>query len=169
MSKRLYFLLPDLASTHALTAELVEQGIPKEQIHILADHTTPLDGLPEANFMQKSDFKNGVELGLGAGGVAGLVGGLLAVTFPPAGLVLGGGALLAMSLAGAGVGALVSGIIAQEIPNHELEAFESAIEAGQLLMIVDVPKVRLDEMLALIHDHHPEVTIGTTEPKARSY
>lgn len=167
MSKRLYFLLPDVESTRALTGELVTTGIDQEQIHILANHFTPLDGLPEASFLQKSDFKTGVEIGVGAGGVAGLIGGLLAVSFPPAGLVLGGGAILAMSLAGAGAGALVSGLVAQDIPNHELEAFEGAIEEGQLLMIVDVPKVRLDEMLALIRDHHPEVTIATTEPNPR--
>ena len=164
--KHLYFLLPDLASTRALVDELTATGIAREQLHVIANHFTELDGLPEADARQKSEFTHGIEMGLGAGGAAGLLGGLLAVTFPPAGLVLGGGAILAATLVGAGVGAVVYGLVAQDIPNHEVEAFEEAIIEGKLLMIVDIPKTREDELVALINDHHPEVEIGVLDKRS---
>jgi len=164
MSKRLHFLVPDVATCKAIVDELNEMGIPESQTHVIGNHFTPLNGLHEATFLQKSEFTHGVEEGLGVGGVAGLLGGLLAVTFPPAGLVLGGGALLVSALAGAGLGAVVSAIVAKDIPNRKLQAFEDAISEGQLLLLVDVPKKEVDSVVDVIHKHHPEVEIGMTSP-----
>nr|VFK78450.1 MAG: hypothetical protein BECKSD772D_GA0070982_101524 [Candidatus Kentron sp. SD] len=164
MSKRLYFLVPDVDTCRAIVGELGEAGIPESHTHVIGNHFTPLDGLHEASFLQKSEFTHGVEEGLGVGGAAGLIGGLLAATFPPAGLVLGGGALLASTLAGAGLGALVSAVVAKDIPSRKLEAFEDAINAGELLLLVDVPKKRIEKLVDIIQGHHPEVEIGMTTP-----
>ncbi len=49
--------------------------------------------------------------------------------------------------------------------SSRLKAFEAALEAGELLMIVDVPKndvARVSELVVEVH--HPEVDIGGTEP-----
>nr|VFJ46599.1 MAG: hypothetical protein BECKDK2373C_GA0170839_101535 [Candidatus Kentron sp. DK]VFJ46759.1 MAG: hypothetical protein BECKDK2373B_GA0170837_101418 [Candidatus Kentron sp. DK] len=161
MSKRLYFLVPDVAICKAIVDEIRAFGIPESHTHVIGNHFTPLDGLHEANFLQKSEFTHGIEEGLGMGGVAGLLGGLLAVTFPPAGLVLGGGAMLVSTLAGAGFGAVVSAMVAKDIPNRELESFEDAIAKGQLLLLVDVPKKQADALIDRIRDHHPEAEIST--------
>lgn len=164
MSRRLYFLVPDTATCKAIVAELRDIEIRESHTHVIASHTVPLEGLHEASLLQKTEFKHGLEEGLGFGGVAGLLGGLLAVTFPPAGLVLGGGALLASTLAGAGLGALVSALITKDIPNRQLAAFQSAIAAGQLLLMVDVPKQRVKEVIELIRSHHPEADIAVAQP-----
>lgn len=166
MSKRLYFLLPDVETSKNVVGELSEFGISERHIHVIGNHFTPLEGLHEASFLQKSDFNHGLEYGLGVGGAAGLLGGLLAVTFPPAGLVLGGGAVLATALAGAGAGAVVSALVAKDMPNRELERFQRAIAAGEILMLVDVAKADVDEVLELIRQHHPEADIGFTKPPA---
>nr|VFJ45247.1 MAG: hypothetical protein BECKFW1821A_GA0114235_100911 [Candidatus Kentron sp. FW]VFJ47805.1 MAG: hypothetical protein BECKFW1821B_GA0114236_100319 [Candidatus Kentron sp. FW] len=166
MSKRLYFLVPDVVTCKEIVKELNEVGVPDSHTHVIGNHSTPLDGLHEASFLQKSEFKHGVEEGLGVGGAAGLLGGLLTVTFPPAGLVLGGGALLASALAGAGLGAIISAVVAKDIPSRKLEAFEDAIAAGQLLLLVDVPKKQVNSLIDIIHKHHPEVEIGTTAPSS---
>ncbi len=168
MSKRLYFLLPNTQITAIIVQELMDFGIPESHIHVIGNHLTPLEGLHEASFLQKSEFNYGVELGLGVGGAAGLLGGLLAVTFPPAGLVLGGGAILATTLAGAGAGAVVSALVARDIPNHKLNAFEHAIALGELLLLVDVPKSKVNAILELIKEHHPEVEIGITKSMPRT-
>jgi hypothetical protein len=160
MSKRLYFLVPDVDTCQVLVRELRELGIAEHSIHIVGNHFTPLEGVQEASFLQKTEFSHGLEVGLGFGGAAGLLGGLLAITFPPAGLVLGGGALLASALAGAGVGALVSGLVAKDIPSRALRAFEDAIAAGELLLIVDVPRLQVDAVMDLIRTHHPGATVN---------
>ncbi len=164
MTKRLHFLVPDVDTCRAIVEELAEFGIAERHTHVIASHTTPVRGLHEASFVQKSEFKHGIEEGLGVGGVAGLLGGLLVVTFPPAGLALGGGALLLTTLAGAGLGGLVSALVAKDVPSRQLEVFEEAIAAGALLLLVDVPKAQADAVADLIRKHHPEAQIGVSRP-----
>jgi hypothetical protein len=49
-------------------------------------------------------------------------------------------------------------------PNSRLKDFEDAIAKGELLMMVDVPKARVDEITKLVQLHHPEAEVEGTEP-----
>jgi hypothetical protein len=164
MSKRLYFMLPDAQTCHRVVAELKEAKIPERHMHAIADAEQSLQGLPKASTLQKSELLHGLEAGLGVGGAAGLLGGLLTITFPPAGLALGGGAMLATALAGAGFGALVSGLVANDIPNHKIQAFENGIYEGRILLIVDVPRKKTVKFIDMIREHYPEAEISVCEP-----
>ena len=86
------------------------------------------------------------------------------MTFPPAGLVLGGGAVIAMTLAGASFGSVVSLLIARDIPNHELQTFQTGVAQGQTLLILDIPTLRVDEISKLVKNTHPETQIGVAKP-----
>jgi hypothetical protein len=105
--RRLYFLAPSVDTAGAIVDDLLLARIEERHIHLIAKEGTPLGDLPEASLLQKSDFIPAIEKGLAVGGATGVVAGIVATTFPPAGLVLGGGAVLAIALAGAGVGALL--------------------------------------------------------------
>ncbi len=93
-----------------------------------------------------------------------MLAGLAAVTFPPGGLVLGGGAVLATTLAGAGFGAVVAPMIGVSAPNSQIKEFESAVNDGQYLMMVDTDKDKVATVKETIREKHPEVTIEGTEP-----
>jgi hypothetical protein len=162
--RRLYFLLPDITLTNQVVDELLLKRIDDHHIHVVAKEGTPLGDLPEANLLQKSDFIPAVERGLAVGGITGMLAGLAAITFPPAGLVLGGGAVLGTSLAGAGVGAWVSGMIGVDVRNTQIDRFESALDKGEFLIMVDVPKESVEDIENLVHSHHPQVEMGGTEP-----
>ncbi len=162
--RRLYFLLPDVTTARAIVDELLLAHIPFEHIHVLARANTPLDELPEAGLAQKTDLVPALERGLAVGGTVGALAGLAAVVFPPAGVVAAGGAILFGALGGAGFGAWVSSMVGVSLPNSRLQRFEKAIEQGMILMMVDVPKDRVDEYEELIRSHHPEVDIEGTEP-----
>lgn len=164
--RRLYFLVPSIESASQIVDELLLARIEERHIHIVGkDHHAMHDAhLPEADLMQTSDFIPAIERGLAFGGATGLLAGIAAVTFPPAGLVLGGGAILGISVMGAGVGAWVSGMIGVSVPNTQLHDFEAAVEKGELLMIIDVPKPRVDEVTDLVKRHHPEAEVEGTEP-----
>ena len=168
MSNRIYFLLPDSKSCKAVVEDLLQSGVKEKHIHVVGNRFTPLEGMKQASSLQTSELKHGVELGLSVGGAAGLLGGLLAVSFPPAGVVLGGGALLAAALAGAGGAALVSALIAKDIPNHKLQAFQDAVSAGQLLLLVDVSRHHLDAVLQIVRRHRPEAEIYMSEASAHN-
>jgi len=127
---------------------------------------TPLleANLPEANLLQESDFIPAVERGVAIGGATGILAGIAAVALPGVGLVLGGGAILGIGLAGAGVGAWISGMIGISVPSSRLQEFEKAIDEGSLLMMVDVPKAQVEDITTLVKTHHPEAHIEGTEP-----
>jgi hypothetical protein len=150
--------------THKVVDELLLARIEERHIHVIAKENSPMEDLPEATLLQKSDFVPALERGVALGGATGVVAGLVALAFPPAGLVLGGGAVLSIALAGAGVGAWLSSMIGIDAPNSRLKAFEEAIEKGEFLMLVDVPKDRVDEIDELVKQHHPEAKIEGTEP-----
>ncbi len=169
--RRLYFLVPTIESATQIVDELLLARIEERHIHIAAKdhHALEEKNLPEANLLQESDFVPALERGLAVGGATGLFAGIVAVSFPPAGLILGGGAILALSLAGAGVGAWISSMIGADVPNSQLKEFQQAIDAGQLLFMLDVPKVRVDEISELVKKHHPEAEIEGTEPTVPAF
>ena len=162
--RRLYFMVPDIDTANTVVDELLLKRVDDHHIHVVAKEGTPMGDLPEANLLQKSDFIPAMERGLAVGGITGVLAGIAAVTFPPAGLILGGGAILGTSLAGAGIGAWISGMIGMDVPNTQIEKFESAIEKGEVLMMIDIPKTRVEEIEALIQQHHPDADMGGTEP-----
>jgi|WetSurMetagenome_2_1015567.scaffolds.fasta_scaffold04176_9 hypothetical protein len=161
MRRRLYFLLPTVAHCKALVTDLRAQGVSNNQIHVVARDDIELEGLHQANALQKTELAHGLEWGVGLGGIAGLLGGLLAVTFPPAGILLAGEAiLLGTTLAGAGFGAVVSALVAGDIPNHELDNFQDKIALGEILLLLDISTSHVAMVIDLIKSHHPEAEIG---------
>lgn len=164
--RRLYFLIPSVDSAKTIVDELLLARVEARHIHIAAadHHALTEANLPEANLLQESDFVPAVERGLAIGGATGIIAGIAAVAIPGAGLVLGGGAILGIGLAGAGVGAWISGMIGISAPSSRLKEFETAIAEGQLLMMVDIPKARVDEITTAVKQHHPEAHIEGTEP-----
>lgn len=161
--KRLYFLVPNVELAHKIVDELLIARIPDKHIHVLAKRGTPLGDLPEASLLQKTDFIPAVERCMALGGLAGTLAGLIAVSIPPAWPVVAGGIILATALGGAGIGAWLGGMVGMNVGNTRLKQFETAIEQGELLIMVDVPMMRVDEIEALVKQHHPEAELGGTE------
>ena len=167
--RRIYFLVPDISATKRIVNELLLARIEEKHIHVIAKRGTPLEDLPEASLLQKSDFVPAVQQGLALGGSTGVLAGLVAVALPPASTVVAGGILLASALAGAGVGAWVSGLVGMSIGNRRIKEFEDAIEAGHFLVLADVSADRVEEIEERVKQHLPEVEIETTEPKVPAF
>jgi len=169
--KRLCFLSPDLLHAQRVVNDLREAGIAEKQIYVIAKSDSAglnsgvLTDLPDEG-PEGDDFLAGYERGLAFGGTAGLLAGLLIVTFPPAGLVLGGGAILLIQLAGAGLGGLLAGIAGAAYHNSRLEKFESALDSGQILIMVDVPRRETQRIEEIIRKQDPQILIEGVEPPA---
>lgn len=162
--KRLYFLLPDVESARRVVEDLLVRRVEERHIHLIARSGIPLEDLPEASLAQKTDLIPSLERGVAIGGATGAIAGLIAIAIPPAGLILGGGAVLALAVAGAGFGAWASSLFGISIPNSQIKHFEEAIGRGEILMMIDVPKQQQHEITSLIQTHHPEVQVHGTEP-----
>lgn len=162
--RRMYFLVPDLETTRTIVDELLLARVDERHIHVLARRGTPLEELPEASFVQKTDFLPALEQGVAVGGATGALAGLVALALPVGGLVLGGGAVLAASLAGAGLGAWWSSMIGASVGNRRLKDYEDAIERGEVLVMVDVPKDKVHKIQDLVQAHHPEAECKGCDP-----
>jgi hypothetical protein len=166
--RRLYVLIPKVENCKQVVQELETLGIPEHHLHVVASIAQHLEGLPEATVWQKTELAHGIEWGIGLGGIAGLLGGVMAVAFPPPGLILGGGALLAGAAAGAGLGGIVSAMLGSHEHNHTLDRFRAEINRGRILLMVDAPSRQVEEIQTLIRRHHPEAEIKIAEHQASS-
>jgi len=162
--RRIYFLLPDEHSAQTIVNELLLMRVEWRHIHMIANHNVPLKDLPEATLAQRSDLLPALARGTAAGGLTGMLAGLVALAFPPAGLTIAGGAVVAITLCGAGFGAWTATMIGVDVPNTRLRRFEQAIEKGELLMMIDVAKDRVEEIEEMIRLHHAEAEIQGTDP-----
>ena len=156
--QRLYFVIPTIESCRTIVNELLLARIEERNMHVMdKDDHVPAD-LPQANLLQKSDFVPAVERGITIGGGTGLFAGILAFSFQSAGLEVGGFAILAICLAGGGIGAWIAGMIGVDVPNTHLKPFMPALNSGNLLLIVDVKRHRVHEIEEMIKNLHPEAS-----------
>src|SRR5690554_1145809 len=70
--RRLYFLLPDVASAERTVDDLLLARVEDRHLHVLARRGTDLGNLREASALQKTDLIHGAEIGMMVGGVGGL-------------------------------------------------------------------------------------------------
>lgn len=165
MRRRLYFLLPDIHHAKGIVNELLLSRVEERHIALIARDDVTLENLPEASFLQKSDFIPALERSALIGGATGLLAGLVATTIPGMNIVLAGWVMITgATVAGAGIGALAGTLISVDVPNSRLAPFQKAIEQGEVLMLVDVPYDRVEEISKLIKKHHQEVQIEGVEP-----
>mgnify|MGYP001166058626 FL=1 len=162
--KRIYFMVPNADVARTIVNELLLARVEERNMHILAKEGTDMHELPEASLMQKSDFVPAVQRGLALGGVIGTLAGLVGIAVAPGAAVIAGGVLLASSLTGAGVGAWLSGMVGISVDNTRHTQFEAAIERGEILMMIDVPISRVEEIDELVKSHHPEAELEGTDP-----
>lgn len=169
MRRRLYFILPDRASAESIERELLLARIDDHHIHFMARDDMDLGSLPRANLLQRSDIVHGMELGLMTGGVTGTVAGLGLYLFPRLSEAIGMGAVLILAVLGAAIGAWAAGMIGVSIPNSRLKSFKQALEGGHILLMVDVPHGRINEIRELILSHHPEAASGGQETQLPAF
>ena len=167
--RRLYFMVPDVATGKKVVDELLLAHVEWKHIHVLAKRGTPLEDLPEASFWQKSDIIPAMLRAVPMGGGTGILCGLVALALEPHLVVAGGAVLLASSLAGVGVGVWVGGMVGLNVGNTRLKTFQAAIERGELLIITDVPRDRVEEITARINTTHPEAHPEGTEPRVPAF
>ncbi|MFD1122591.1 hypothetical protein ACFQ2T_08775 [Methylophilus flavus] len=164
MRRRLYFVLPNVKSAHALMDELLLNRIEENHIHFHADQQQSLGNLPKADAMEKSDVVYSAMGGFLFGAIVGLFGGMLAYMVPwwfgevpltviPYCMVLGAIACAAWAAA-----------VATAAPSYRIRSYKNEIEQGSILMIVSVPLRRLNEIRHRLVNAHPEATYSGVWP-----
>jgi len=170
MRRRIYWLLPDLASARRTMDDLLLARISEPHIHFVAREDADMSGLHPANVLQTSDVVRSAQAGLVIGGAVGAVlGTIVALFFPIVGDTREWGMIAVLAIVGAGFGAWSSSMIGISTPNNRLKRFEPAIEQGQILLMVDVPHSRVDEVEARLQALHPEAHLEGVEPNIPAF
>jgi hypothetical protein len=169
MRRRLYWLLPDVDSATRCANDLLLARIEDRHMHFLARRGTPLGELHEASMMQKSDVRHGALLGAVIGGI---MGGLVAValSFMPLGTwTIGHVGVLLLIGFGIFFGIWAATLVGISVPNSRLRRFADAIEHGAVLLIVDVPFLRVDDIHLLLEKKHPEARWEGVDPTVPAF
>ncbi len=168
--KRIFFLVPTVDTAISIVDELRNSAIPDQDIYVVGKdhHRLQMAHLHEAGILQTTGLLRSLKRGLVLGVVGGIILGILINLIIPESTELGIGLVAALGLFGAAFGAWVSTLIGASTPNPRVWKFESNIRAGKLLILIDVPNSREEEIIALVKLHHPEAMIeGYVSPKAK--
>jgi hypothetical protein len=170
MRRRIYWLLPDLTSAKRTMDDLLLARIAEQHMHFVAREDSDMTGLHAANILQTSDVIRAAQAGLVIGGAVGASLGILAaVFFPIVGTEPQWGIAAVLAVLGGAFGAWSSSMIGVSTPSSRLKRFESAIEQGQILLMVDVPRSRVDEIDSRLEALHPEARLEGVEPNIPAF
>lgn len=165
MSRRIYWLIPDVASAQRTVNELLLAHVPIKKIHCIGRESVGLSNLHPANVLQTTDVIYAAELGLLVGGTMGVVAGLLVAMYYPLGFQsMEWGVVAILGVVGALMGAWSSSLIGISVPSHRLSRFKAAIERGEILLMVDVPGLQVKRIEALLQASHPEARFEGEDP-----
>jgi len=165
MRLRMYVTLPDVQSARQLANDLLLARIEDKHMHFLARRGTDLGELHQATYLQKTDAVNGAFRGGLIGGVMGVVIGAVIVYAMHTELA----AVLIGAIVGAFLGAWVSSMVGLQIGNSSLKEFEKDVAEGKILLMLDVPSGRYEEIRAIIARTHPEAADRGNEPTVPAF
>lgn len=169
MRKRIYWLLPSLASARRVMDDLLLARVDNRHIHFMARESVDLSGLHEANLLQSTDFVRSAQMGMVLGAAIGAAAGAL-LTLSWLGDTLSKPALVAaLAAVGAGFGAWSASMIGASMPSQRLRRFEPALARGEILLMVDVPNQRINEIEAMLHAKHQEGHDEGIEPNVPAF
>jgi len=169
MKRRLYVILPDLASAIQTANDLLMARIDDRHMHFLGKRGMSMGVLHEASLLQKSDVRHALFLGAGLGALGGMLLGVYLKLNPIGDFSFGAGTFLLATLGGVAFGAWTSTLIGLSTPNSMLKRFEPEIETGKILLMVDVPVARVEEIEDLITRRHPEAVDRGVEPSMPAF
>lgn len=164
MRRRMYYVMPDLASARRIMDDPLLAGIEQRHVHFLAMPGTSMDGLHECNVLQKTDLVHGAQLGLVIGALLGCAGGGLLVAYALTELHLQIATVIGTSLLGALLGTWVSSMVGSAIPNSRLQQFDTLIHQGCILLMIDVPEHKVERVKTLLGERHPEARDRGLDP-----
>jgi hypothetical protein len=158
MRRRLYVVLPDMASARQTANDLLLARIEDRHMHFLGRRDVSLGELHEASVLQKTDVRHAFFLGAGIGVVGGAALGVILKLADVDGLAFNVGNLIACTVGGLILGAWMATLVGVSTPSIKLKAFETDLESGKILLMVDVPHARVEEIQQLLQHRHPEAS-----------
>ncbi|TQV89256.1 hypothetical protein [Aliikangiella coralliicola] len=163
--KRLYFLTKNIDSTESISHDIHAAGITDWDFHVLSKNDKGLyqRHIHSANMLQKTDFIHSAEIGVLKGTAIGLTVALVLSQIPIHDKQVPFEILIGIFLAGILFGAWHGGLFGAQNENFRLKPFHDKIEEGYYLIMIDVAKKQVDEIVELMKSKHPEARYCTKD------
>lgn len=159
MKRRLYFLFPSEKDAHGAVESLSEAGIQWQHVHALGKKDQEFHTLPMATKWQATNLRARIARWIWDGELA--LFALLVIAFVIA-LFLGMFSGAVLLLIAAALLVAVGAYYATRIPEMSLDEFKEALCHNEILLMVDVPYRRVNEIEQLMRKHPGAVAQGTS-------
>lgn len=153
-------LYDDLEDAREAVDELIEVGVPRSEISLVARDVSGEYGayIDDDTEEVGEAAAGGAVGGAVVGGMMGLLVGLGAFAIPGLGPVIAAGPLAA-ALAGAGIGAATGGVLGAlvewGIPEAEAGYYAEGVRRGGTLLAVRVPETQVEDVVEIMNDYNP--------------
>jgi hypothetical protein len=153
MLHRLFFLLPDEASSMSLIDDLEATGISRDHLHAVTGNGRRPERLPPATPGQQRDRVWRIEHWLWNGNLVVFALATIGLAYSvyagqTASAVLATAVMIASFTAGA--------LFVYRMPDTHLGELRYPLSHGEVVLMVDVPKNRVAEIERLVEQRHPE-------------
>ena len=170
MRRRTFWLMPDPASARRAMHDLVQARVDVARIHFAAADGADMTGLHAANVWQTSDLVHAAKTGWVVGTACGIVIGLIAaLLFPIVGDEPEWELAVMLGVLGGVTGAWSASMIGISIPSPRLQRFEGAMAQGWILLMVDLPRSRAQDIETLMRTAHPEALFEGGEQQVPAF
>src|SRR4030095_6828910 len=158
MAKTIVGMFDSLADANSALRELVDMGVPRNDISLVAGDTKGEYTTTTGNL---SDEMSGAAAGAGTGAILGGIGGLLvglgALAIPGVGPLIAAGPI-ATTLLGAGVGAAAGGLLGAlvdvGVPEDEANYYAEGVRRGGVLVSVRAEDAMVDRVVSILERHN---------------
>jgi hypothetical protein len=154
MDKIVVGVFNDFTAAQLMAPDLLNAGIPKEAISVLAPDTTAEAARyfsPSSTTHSEAEPDIGTRAALG--GLGGLLIGAAVLTLPGLGLLFAAGplaTLIAGAVAGTATGSLISALNGMGIPEYEAQAYKAGIREGHSHVLVRTEATNVERVADLM-------------------
>ncbi len=163
--KCLYYLSPDLGSTHRISDDLHDVGVSDFYLHVIARDKAGLkkEHIHSSNWLETRDIIRDGFIGAFLGFLGGLLLAGLLDYFQVFGVEPPG--IINIMLVGLVTlfGAWVGGLTGVASENKKLEKFHDELDAGKNLILIYALKEQEDQIREMMEAKHPEAQLVATD------
>lgn len=128
-----------------------------------------MEGLPRARLRDRSALFGSLTRGGVIGGVLGLLAGWVALTVAVVDLGIGPGLIVVTGLIGVVLGAWLAGMIGVSEPNRRVRRYQDEIDAGKVLMMVDLPDSDITATEEMLKGRYPGIDVIGADPHTPAF
>lgn len=162
--KCMYYLAPNLVSTHEISDDLHDVGINDWLLHVISRDEEGLkkEKLHSSNWLETTDLLRDGFIGANLGFIGGVLLAGALMFFEPFGPNIPGVALFFLVAVATLFGAWAGGLVGFDSENRKIRRFHDDIEEGEFLILIYAPKGKGEAIKAMMAERHPEARhVGT--------